>query len=48
VPPLSDKLSAQKPLNQQEVDIVYRWLQVRKRSTSVLVGLVLTLTTDTF
>ena len=28
VPPLSDKLSAQKPLNQQEVDIVYRWLQV--------------------
>ena len=28
VPPLSDKLSAQRPLNQQEVDIVYRWLQV--------------------
>ena len=28
VPPLSDKLSTQKPLSQQEVDIVYRWLQV--------------------
>ncbi|EMC98718.1 hypothetical protein BAUCODRAFT_30998 [Baudoinia panamericana UAMH 10762] len=28
VPPLSDKLSAQKPLSQQEVDIVYRWLQI--------------------
>ena len=28
VPPLSDKLSAQKSLTQQEVDIVYRWLQV--------------------
>ncbi|KAK4892064.1 hypothetical protein LTR27_009414 [Elasticomyces elasticus] len=27
VPPLSDKPSAQKPLMQQEVDIVYRWLQ---------------------
>jgi hypothetical protein len=28
VPPLSDKLSAQKSLTQQEVDIVYKWLQV--------------------
>lgn len=28
VPPLSDKPSAQKPLTQQEVDIVYRWLQI--------------------
>ena len=28
VPPLSDKPSSQKPLTQQEVDIVYRWLQV--------------------
>ncbi|KAH9831900.1 c2 domain containing protein [Teratosphaeria destructans] len=27
VPPLSDKPSGQKPLTQQEVDIVYRWLQ---------------------
>ncbi|KAK3117057.1 hypothetical protein LTR53_001936 [Teratosphaeriaceae sp. CCFEE 6253] len=27
VPPLSDKISTQKPLGQQEVDIVYRWLQ---------------------
>jgi len=28
VPPLSDKLSAQKPLSQSEVDVVYRWLQI--------------------
>jgi hypothetical protein len=28
VPPLSDKPSSQKPLSQQEVDIVYKWLQV--------------------
>lgn len=28
VPPLSDKPSAQQPLRQQEVDIVYKWLQV--------------------
>ena len=27
VPPLSDKLSAQRQLSQQEVDIVYKWLQ---------------------
>ncbi|KAI9888298.1 MAG: hypothetical protein M1814_000751 [Vezdaea aestivalis] len=27
IPPLSDKPSAQKPLNQQEVDAVYKWLQ---------------------
>lgn len=33
VPPLSDKISAQKPLSQQEVDIVYRWLQVSSAST---------------
>jgi hypothetical protein len=30
VPPLSDKPSSQKPLTQQEVDIVYRWLQVSR------------------
>jgi len=30
VPPLSDKPSAQKALGQQEVDIVYKWLQVRR------------------
>lgn len=28
VPPLSDKPSAQNPLSQKEVDIVYRWLQI--------------------
>lgn len=28
VPPLSDKPSLQKPLNRQEVDVVYKWLQV--------------------
>ncbi|KAK3710430.1 hypothetical protein LTR37_010273 [Vermiconidia calcicola] len=28
VPPLSDKLSTQRPLSQQEVDIVYKWLQI--------------------
>ncbi|KAF2758754.1 hypothetical protein EJ05DRAFT_476070 [Pseudovirgaria hyperparasitica] len=27
VPPLSDKLSVQRPLSQQELDIVYKWLQ---------------------
>ncbi|KIV95853.1 hypothetical protein PV10_03458 [Exophiala mesophila] len=27
VPPLSDKPSQQKPLNQQELDVVYKWLQ---------------------
>ena len=32
VPPLSDKLSAQRSLNQQEVDIVYKWLQVSHAS----------------
>jgi hypothetical protein len=30
VPPLSDKLSQQKPLTRQELDIVFKWLQVRK------------------
>jgi len=34
VPPLSDKLSAQRPLSQQEVDIVYRWLQVSNKFLS--------------
>ena len=29
VPPLSDKLSQQRPLTQQELDIVFKWLQVR-------------------
>ena len=28
VPPLSDKPSQQRPLNQQELDIVFRWLQL--------------------
>jgi hypothetical protein len=28
VPPLSDKLSQQRPLTRQEVDIVFRWLQL--------------------
>jgi hypothetical protein len=28
VPPLSDKLSQQRPLTQQELDIVFKWLQV--------------------
>jgi hypothetical protein len=28
VPPMSDKLSKQKPLTQQELDIVFKWLQV--------------------
>lgn len=29
VPPLSDKPSQQRPLTQQELDIVFKWLQVR-------------------
>jgi hypothetical protein len=29
VPPLSDKLSQQKPLTRQELDIVFKWQQVR-------------------
>lgn len=28
VPPLSDKLSTQKPLTQPELDVVYRWLEL--------------------
>ena len=28
VPPLSDKLSQQRPLNQMEFDVVFKWLQV--------------------
>ena len=28
VPPLSDKTSQQRPLNQQELDIVFKWLQL--------------------
>lgn len=28
VPPLSDKLSQQRPLTQQELDIVFKWLKV--------------------
>jgi hypothetical protein len=32
VPPMSDKLSQQRPLNQQELDIVFKWLQVRNTS----------------
>jgi len=30
VPPMSDKLSQQKPLTQQELDIVFKWLEVRE------------------
>lgn len=29
IPPLSDKLSQQRPLTQQEFDIVFKWLEVR-------------------
>ena len=29
VPPLSDKPSQQRPLTQQELDIVFKWLKVR-------------------
>jgi hypothetical protein len=29
VPPMSDKLSIQKPLTEQELDVVFKWLQVR-------------------
>ena len=36
VPPLSDKPSSQKPLGQQEVDIVYKWLKVSSNPLSVL------------
>ncbi|KAF2177644.1 hypothetical protein K469DRAFT_696417 [Zopfia rhizophila CBS 207.26] len=28
VPPLSDKLSSQRPLTQQELDVVFKWLQL--------------------
>lgn len=28
VPPLSDKPSQQRPLTQQELDVVFKWLQV--------------------
>jgi len=28
VPPLSDKLSSQKPLTQQEMDVVFKWLEL--------------------
>lgn len=31
VPPLSDKISSQRPLTLQEVDVVYKWLQVCPR-----------------
>lgn len=34
VPPLSDKLSQQRPLTQQELDIVFKWLQVSRLSAS--------------
>lgn len=30
VPPMSDKLSLQKPLTEQELDVVFKWLQVRQ------------------
>jgi hypothetical protein len=33
VPPMSDKLSQQRPLNQQELDIVFKWLQVCRPRT---------------
>lgn len=35
VPPLSDKPSAQKPLTQAEVDVVYKWLQVCHNNRAV-------------
>lgn len=35
VPPLSDKLSAQRPLSSQEVDVVYKWLQVSDSEVQV-------------
>lgn len=38
VPPLSDKLSQQRPLSQQELDVVFKWLQV---SVIVLTFLIL-------
>ena len=31
VPPLSDKISQQRPLTQQELDVVFKWLQVSRR-----------------
>jgi len=33
VPPLSDKPSQQRPLTQQELDIVFKWLQVNCTSS---------------
>jgi len=38
VPPLSDKPSSQRQLNQQEMDIVYRWLQVSVPCCGNMVG----------
>ena len=35
VPPLSDKVSSQRSLNSQEMDIVYKWLQVSQRHPRV-------------
>jgi hypothetical protein len=42
VPPLSDKPSMQRPLNRQELDIVFKWLQVK----SILIMLTYELTSD--
>jgi hypothetical protein len=36
VPPLSDKLSQQKPLTRQELDIVFKWQQVSCPSLTLL------------
>ena len=38
VPPLSDKASSQKQLTQQEVDIVYKWLQVSPRRSQTQIN----------
>lgn len=36
VPPLSDKVSSQRPLTVQEVDVVYKWLQVSTKLTDAV------------
>jgi hypothetical protein len=43
VPPLSDKVSSQRSLNSQEVDVVYKWLQVSQiQFRSIAPGLQIT------
>ena len=36
VPPLSDKPSHQRPLTQQELDIVFKWLQVNSPNAPLI------------